>query len=289
MRKPTDRILITGSRGQLGFELRELLPDAISTTRNELDITDETAVINFIKSNNVDIIINCAAYTQVDEAEDHVELAKLTNINGPLNLAKSGAKLVHISTDYVFDGTGHTPYLPTSEPNPISIYGKTKLAGEQAILNNNDTAIIIRTAWLYSTYGNNFVKTMLRLGKGREQINVVCDQIGTPTYAADLAKAIVMILPQINKTNKGIYHYTNEGVCSWFDFATEIMRLSDLKCKVNPISTAEYPTKAKRPVYSVLDKSTIKKTFGIQIPYWKESLSLCLNILNELDNKIAQN
>ena len=268
--------LITGSNGQLGTELSKLLPDAILTDVADLDITDEAAVKNFVKENNVDTIINCAAYTAVDKAEDDTELAAKININGPRNLAKSGAKIVHISTDYVFDGQAHKPYQPEDKANPVSVYGKTKLAGEQEVLKYANEAIIIRTAWLYSPYGNNFVKTMRRLGAERESLNVVEDQIGTPTYAADLAKAIVQILPQISPQNKGVYHFTDEGVCSWYDFARKIMELSGLKCKVNPIPSSAYPTKATRPFYSVLDKSKIKNTFNIEITHWEESLKICL-------------
>ena len=271
--------LITGSNGQLGTELSKLLPEAILTDVAELDITDEEAVKNFVAKNNVDTIINCAAYTAVDKAEDDAELAAKINIDGPRNLAKSGAKIVHISTDYVFDGSAHKPYQPEDKANPVSVYGKTKLAGEQEVLKYANETIIIRTAWLYSPYGNNFVKTMRRLGGEKESINVVADQIGTPTYAADLAKAIVQILPQISPQNKGVYHFTNEGVCSWYDFARKIMELSELKCKVNPIPSSAYPTKATRPFYSVLDKSKIKQTFNIQINHWEEGLKQCLKQL----------
>ena len=268
--------LITGSKGQLGTELAKLLPEAILTDVADLDITDEQAVKNYVKEHNVDTIINCAAYTAVDKAEDDADLAAKINIDGPRNLAKSGAKDVHVSTDYVFDGTGHKPYQPEDEAHPISVYGKTKLAGENEVLKYADVAVIIRTAWLYSPYGNNFVKTMRRLGAERESLNVVADQIGTPTYAADLAQAIVQILPQMNKANKGVYHFTNEGVCSWYDFARKIMELSGLSCKVNPIPSSAYPTKATRPFYSVLDKNKIKETFNITIPHWEEGLKQCL-------------
>lgn len=268
--------LITGSRGQLGSELSKLLPQAIITDRETLDITNETAVKKFVDEHNIDLIINCAAYTDVDKAEDDIEPATKINVDGPRNLAKSGAKIIHISTDYVFDGAGHKPYEPEDRANPGSVYGKTKLAGEQAVLENAEEAVIIRTAWLYSPYGNNFVKTMRKLGMEKGSLNVVNDQIGTPTYAADLATAIVQIIPQINVSNKGVYHFTNEGVCSWYDFAYEVMALSGLQCKVNPIPSSAYPTKATRPFYSVLSKEKIKKTFNLEIPYWKESLEKCL-------------
>lgn len=268
--------LITGSNGQLGHELTARIPGAIATDADTLDITDFDAVQNFVRANNIDTIINCAAYTAVDRAESDVDTATRVNVTGPENLAKTGCKLVHISTDYVFDGTAHIPYKTTDEPNPTSIYGKTKLAGERAVLKNNNTAIIIRTAWLYSPNGNNFVKTMLRLGTERESVNVVCDQIGTPTYAGDLADAILKILPQISTETAGIYHYTNAGVCSWYDFATAIMQCGGRNCHVNAIPTSEYPTAATRPYYSVLDKEKIKKTFNLEIPHWYDGLRRCM-------------
>ena len=268
----SDKILITGDNGQLGTELKKLLLDAIFTDVGELDITNLDAVKNFVSNNHIETIINCAAYTAVDKAEDDIELAKKINEDGPRNLALSGAKVIHISTDYVFDGKNYQPYLPEDGTNPISVYGKTKRAGELAVLDNAKVAVIIRTAWLYSAHGNNFVKTMRRLGAEKESLNVVVDQIGSPTFAGDLAQAIVTILPQMNESNKGIYHYTNEGVCSWYDFATEIMNLSGMGCKVNSIPTSAYPTKAIRPFYSVLSKEKIKRVFNIEIPYWKESL-----------------
>ena len=269
--------LITGGNGQLGTELSKLLPNAIRTDVNDLDITDDYAVRRFCIKNRIDTIINCAAYTAVDKAEDNKDLAAAINVIGPYNLAKTGKKIVHISTDYVFDGTGYKPYTPADKPNPVSIYGKTKLWGENAVLENADNAIIIRTAWLYSPYGNNFVKTMRRLGADKKSINVVADQIGTPTYAGDLAAAIVKILPQMNKQNRGVYHFTNMGVCSWYDFATEIMAQSGLNCVVNPINSSEYPTRATRPFYSVLDKNKIIKTFGVEIEHWKKSLQKCIS------------
>ena len=271
-----DKVLITGAKGQLGTELSQLLPNAVLTDVAELDITDLAAVRNFVSQNKIGAIINCAAYTAVDKAEDDIPAANMINVIGPENLAKTGCKIVHISTDYVFDGRGYKPYTPDDETNPISVYGKTKRAGELGVLKNAPEAVIIRTAWLYSPYGNNFVKTMRRLGAERETLNVVADQVGTPTYAADLAGAIVRILPQITKETTGIYHYTNEGVCSWYDFATAIMAESGLKCHVNPIPTLAYPTRATRPFYSVLDKSKIKETFGIQIPHWQDALKRCL-------------
>ena len=273
--------LITGCKGQLGTELSRLLPDAICADVDVLDITDENAVKNFVRDNNIDVIINCAAYTAVDKAESDIELATKINVDGPRNLAKTGAKIIHISTDYVFDGTGHMPYTTDEKTNPVSVYGKTKRAGEIAVLENNSVAVVIRTAWLYSPYGNNFVKTMRRLGGEKTEINVVADQIGTPTYAADLADAIVKIIPQMNIKNSGIYHFTNEGVCSWYDFANEIIGLSNLNCLVNPIKSSQYPTPAARPFYSVLDKEKIKSVFGINIKHWKDGLKRCIY---ELEN-----
>lgn len=273
--------LITGCKGQLGTELSRLLPNAICADVDVLDITDENAVQNFVRDNNIDVIINCAAYTAVDKAESDIELATKINVDGPRNLAKTGAKIIHISTDYVFDGTGHMPYTTDEKTNPVSVYGKTKRAGEIAVLENNSVAVVIRTAWLYSPYGNNFVKTMRRLGGEKTEINVVADQIGTPTYAADLADAIVKIIPQMNIENSGIYHFTNEGVCSWYDFANEIIGLSNLNCLVNPIKSSQYPTPAARPFYSVLDKEKIKSVFGINIKHWKDGLKRCIY---ELEN-----
>lgn len=274
--------LITGCKGQLGTELSKLLPNAICADIDVLDITDEKAVEDFVRENNIDVIINCAAYTAVDKAESDIDLAEKINIFGPKNLAKTGAKIIHISTDYVFDGTNHKPYQPDEKTNPVSVYGKTKRNGELAVLENAEIAVIIRTAWLYSEYGNNFVKTMRRLGAEKAEINVVSDQIGSPTYAADLANAIVKIIPQMNKENSGIYHFTNEGICSWYDFAKEIMEMSELKCLVKPIKSSQYPTAAARPFYSVLDKDKIKLVFGININHWKDSLKKCISVL---DNK----
>ncbi len=269
--------LITGCNGQLGTELRKRLPNAICADVDMLDITNKDTVVKFVRDNNVDLIINCAAYTAVDKAEDDIDLATKINIDGPRNLAQTGVKIIHISTDYVFDGHGFRPYSPDDETNPISVYGKTKRAGEIAVLENSKCAVVIRTAWLYSPYGNNFVKTMRRLGAERESISVVADQIGTPTYAGDLADVIVKIIPQMNEKNSGIYHFTNMGVCSWYDFACEIMEKSGLKCVVNPIKTEEYPTRAVRPFYSVLDKSKIQKNFNdIKIVHWKQGLEKCL-------------
>ena len=268
--------LITGCNGQLGRELVARLPDAIAVGRDALDITDAVAVCDFVRENNVDVIINCAAYTAVDAAEDDVDLATKINVDGVRNLAQTGAKIIHISTDYVFDGMGHVPYAPDDETNPISVYGRTKRAGELVALENAPVAIVIRTAWLYSAHGNNFVKTMRRLGAEKDSINVVADQIGSPTYAGDLADAIVQIIPQMTREKSGIYHFTNEGVCSWYDFACEIMEKLGRTCRVRPIKSHQYPTRAARPFYSVLDKDKIKNVFGIEIEHWKKGLEKCI-------------
>ena len=269
--------LVTGCKGQLGTALQSLLKDkAVYIDRDELDLTDEEAVKKYLTENSFERIINCAAYTAVDRAEGDVENAHKVNALAPLYLAKYGKHIVHISTDYVFDGTNHKPYTEEDKTNPVSVYGKTKREGEINVLNNAESAIIIRTAWLYSPHGGNFVKTMRKLGEQKESLNVVFDQVGTPTNAYDLAEAIVAALPQIKKDEKEIYHFTDEGVCSWYDFATEIMDMSKLPCKVYPIESKDYPTPAARPHYSVLNKAKIKQRFNINIPHWKEGLAKCL-------------
>ncbi|MDR3273931.1 MAG: dTDP-4-dehydrorhamnose reductase [Puniceicoccales bacterium] len=270
-------LLITGKNGQLGREVAALLPGAIATGSDELDITDEHAVTSFVAKHGIDTIVNCAAYTAVDRAENEHKLAESANVQGPLNLARTGAKIIHISTDYVFNGTNFKPYVETDNPNPCSVYGATKLAGEHAVLSNAETAIIIRTSWLYSPHRHNFLKTMLRLGPENTSLNVVFDQIGTPTYASDLAGAIFSILPKMEHGQRDIYHFSNEGACSWYDFAVEIMRLARLKCEINPIESRDYSTKARRPFYSVLNKSKIKNDFKVKIPHWKESLQKCMS------------
>ena len=269
--------LVTGCNGQLGTALQTLLKDkAVYIDRDELDLTNEEDVKNYLTSNPFDCVINCAAYTAVDKAETDTENAHKVNALAPLYLAKYSKRLIHISTDYVFDGTNHKPYTEEDATNPLSVYGKTKKEGELNVLNNAKTAIIIRTAWLYSPHGGNFVKTMRKLGAERESLNVVFDQIGSPTNAYDLAEAIVAAIPQINEGEKEIFHFTNEGVCSWYDFAKEIMEQSKLNCKVNPIEGKDYPTPAHRPHYSVLNKNKIKTRFNIEIPHWKEGLVKCL-------------
>lgn len=290
-------ILVTGSNGQLGTELKELVseqypisyipyPHFYFTDSNTLDITNSQAVEIFCKENNIDVIINCAAYTAVDKAESEKELADKINHSAVKYLAQISKeldmKLIHISTDYVFDGKNYKPYLETDIVNPQNEYGKTKLDGENAMIAvNPPNSIIIRTSWVYSSYGTNFVKTMLRLGKEKESLNVIYDQVGTPTYARDLAKVILDILPQIKNEKVEIYNYSNEGVISWYDFAKEIMRMAKLSCKIYPIETKYYPTPANRPHYSLLNKSKIKNEFGIEIPYWKDSLDECLQKLGE--------
>ena len=270
-------LLVTGALGQLGTALQSLLREnAVYIDRAELDLTDEAAVKEYLAQNKFDYIINCAAYTAVDRAESDEENAKKVNALAPLYLARYGKNIVHVSTDYVFDGTGCKPYNESDKTNPQSVYGKTKLEGEQNVLNNADTAVIFRTAWLYSPHGGNFVKTMRRLGAEKESLNVVFDQVGTPTNAYDLAEAIVHALPQIRAGEKEVYHFTDEGVCSWYDFAREIMEQSKLPCLVRPIESKDYPTPAVRPHYSVLNKAKFKTRFNMEIPHWKEGLIKCL-------------
>ena len=275
--------LVVGANGQLGNELRLLLKDrAEYVDRDELDITDQKAVLSFVKSEKYEAVINCAAYTAVDKAEDEKDLAAKINVDGPRNLALTGVPLVHISTDYVFDGQKCTPYVESDTTNPKSVYGSTKLSGEKAVFEAADTAVVIRTAWLYSEFGNNFVKTMRRLGAEKESLNVVFDQVGTPTYAKDLAQAIVDILPQLKRGTKEIYHFSNEGVCSWYDFAVDVMEQSGLKCKVNPIESSQYPTKATRPFYSVLNKAKIKAKCGVENRHWRQALAECIKNMENM-------
>ncbi len=278
-------ILITGANGQLGNEMRVLSEENkeytyFFTDVAELDICNEQAVMDFVKANDIHVIVNCAAYTAVDKAEENIEFCTKLNADAVGYLAKAAeanqAEFIQISTDYVFDGTAHTPYCETEPTCPNSVYGSTKLAGEQNALTLCSRSMVIRTAWLYSTFGNNFVKTMIRLGKERDTLGVIFDQIGTPTYARDLACAIYAAIRQ--GVTPGVYHFSNEGVCSWYDFTKAIHRLAGIKdCKVNPLHTEEYPTPAKRPHYSVLDKTKIKATYGIEIPYWEDSLGNCIS------------
>ena len=285
------RILITGANGQLGSEMRrlgEVSPNTyIYTDVAELDITNGDAVAAFVKENAVDIIVNCAAYTNVDKAESDEATAELINATAVENLAKAmkavNGTLFHISTDYVFGNEGNTPRTEDMPLNPLGVYGRTKLRGEQAIAETGCKAIIIRTAWLYSEFGNNFLKTMMRLTAEREELNVVFDQVGTPTYAGDLALAIFSIIEGgLYAGNEGIYHFSNEGVCSWYDFATEIaMAAGNTACKVLPCHSDEFPSPVKRPSFSVLDKTKIKNTFAIEIPHWRDSMLYCIKRLKQ--------
>ncbi|MFO7868761.1 MAG: dTDP-4-dehydrorhamnose reductase [Bacteroidales bacterium] len=282
-------ILVTGAKGQLGSELQEIAHNNtdftfIFTDYHELDITDEHAVQAFFSTHNIHYVINCAAYTAVDKAETEYEQAHTLNAKAVGILAhvahKKDIPFIHISTDYVFNGKNHKPYTEDDTIHPESVYGTTKLEGENLALQNHNKTLIIRTSWLYSSYGNNFVKTMIRLGKERDELSVIFDQIGTPTYAYDLATAIIHIISSVDRhTNTftpGIYHFSNEGVCSWYDFAKEIHAYCNITCTVNPIKTEDYPTPAQRPFYSVLDKTKIKETYSLTIPYWKDSLHACL-------------
>ena len=283
-------ILVTGSNGQLGSEIRELSSNYsytfFFTDRNNIDITSKDSIKAFCQTNNINVIINCAAYTAVDKAESDELNADLINRKAVKKLAlvssELNIKLIHISTDYVFDGRNFKPYCEEFQTNPQGVYGKTKLDGENEMRDiNPKNSIIIRTSWVYSSFGNNFVKTMLRLGREKESLGVIFDQVGTPTYARDLALTILDIIPKITNEKVEIYNYSNEGVLSWYDFAKEIMRMAKLDCKINPIQTFEYPTPAKRPHFSLLNKSKIKSTFNIEIPFWKDSLDECLKTMGE--------
>ena len=282
-------ILVTGANGQLGKELQVLASGFsdyrfLFVTKEDLNIENVDAVEKYLSNRSINFCINCAAYTAVDKAETENESAFSINAAAVANLAKvcheNKTQLIHISTDYVFDGTASQPYKETDKTNPVSIYGKSKLQGETFAIQNCPAAIIIRTAWLYSSFNANFVKTMLRLMKEKDSINVVNDQFGCPTYAADLALAIMQIIVS-NKSNKnpGIYHYTNAGVTNWYEFAVAIKNITKSNCTVNPISTAQYPTAAKRPAYSVLDTSKIKDVFALSIPDWEDSLQKCLALI----------
>lgn len=287
-------ILVTGAYGQLGNEVRILSANYpeynfMFTDVDSLDITDKNELIDFVTGNDIRYIINCAAYTAVDKAEDDVELCEKINATAVKNLglaaAEAGAGIIHVSTDYVFDGTSCRPYSEDMPTKPCSVYGKTKLKGEKNLLKVCPNAIVIRTAWLYSPFGNNFVKTMIKLGSERESLNVIFDQVGTPTYALDLADAILRAMDQTIDTDHdkgGVYHFSNEGICSWYDFTIKIHEIAGINtCKVNPIETKDYPTKAARPHYSVLNKTKIKQTFNITIPHWEASLKDCIKELSE--------
>lgn len=286
------RILVTGANGQLGSEMRKLGAvspnEYIFTDVAELDITDKAAVMAFAEQTKIDVIVNCAAYTNVDKAEDDEAIAELINATAVRNLAEAAkaqdATLFHVSTDYVFGAEGNTPRSEDMPTNPLGVYGTTKLHGEQAIQEVGAKAIIIRTAWLYSEFGNNFLKTMLRLTAEKESLNVVFDQVGTPTYAGDLALVIFSIIEgNIYIGNEGTYHFSNEGVCSWYDFATEIAIAAGHEgCNIQPCHSSEFPSKVTRPPYSVLDKTKIKQTFGVDIPHWRDSMLYCLERLGAL-------
>ena len=279
-------ILVTGAKGQLGCEMQRLGAvspnNYIFTDVAELDITDADAVMNAVKVAAIDIIVNCAAYTNVDKAESDEATAELINATAVGNLARAmkevGGTLFHVSTDYVFGCDGNTPRTEEMPLNPLGVYGRTKLHGEQAILESGCKALIFRTAWLYSEFGNNFLKTMMRLTSEKEQLNVVFDQVGTPTYAGDLALAIFSIIEaSVYAGNEGIYHFSNEGVCSWYDFAVEIAAAAgNTSCRINPCHSSEFPSPVTRPPYSVLDKTKIKNTFDIDIPHWRESMEYCI-------------
>jgi dTDP-4-dehydrorhamnose reductase len=287
-------ILITGSNGQLGSEIRNVSQDYktvnfIFKDLPDLDICNFEELQNFILKNSVNTVINCAAYTAVDKAEEDEAIARKVNAEGVSNIVKAlqkvNGKLIHISTDYVFNGNHFSPYKESDPISPIGVYGETKREGELAVINSALDAIVIRTSWLYSSYGNNFVKTMLRLGAEKEQLGVIFDQVGTPTYARDLAKTCLEILcgknlEEISAKGK-MYHFSNEGVASWYDFALAIMKIGKVACNVNPIQTKDYPTLAKRPHFSVLNKSKIKTDFDIEIPYWRDSLKVCISRLNK--------
>ena len=283
------RILVTGSNGQLGSEMvalqtQETPHQWFNLDINELDITDKNAVEQFVVNNKIDGIINCAAYTNVDKAEEDVALCYKVNRDAPQYLAqaieKVGGFIIHISTDYVFDGTNNIPYTEQDKPNPVTIYGKSKIEGEQYVCESCKQHIIIRTAWVYSSYGKNFVKTMIKLGKEKPNLGVIFDQVGSPTYARDLAKTIITIVNQ--GIIPGIYNFSNEGVISWYDFTKNIHQLANItSCKVEPIHTADYPTLAQRPHFSVLDKTKIKNTYNIEIPYWRDSLEECIQLLEQ--------
>jgi len=282
-------ILITGSNGQLGNEIRVASGhypqfQYFFTDVQELDICDKIAIRNFITENKIDAIVNCAAYTSVDKAEDDVAMCYKINCEAVKNLAEAACefnlKIIHVSTDYVFDGNSSIPYTEDMPVNPTTVYGKSKLEGETELLQICPDAIIIRTSWLYSSFGNNFVKTMLRLGREKDQLTVIFDQIGTPTYAADLADTIFNILSSGHLV-AGIYHFSDEGVCSWYDFTRSIHRLAGIDCNVQPIESKDYPVRTPRPHYSVLNKAKIKKTFFITIPHWEESLERCIKLLVE--------
>lgn len=283
-------ILVTGGNGQLGSSIKKVQTEFeeahyLFTDVEDLDITDENSVRSFVSKHQIHYIINCAAYTAVDKAEEEFELAKKINASGPGILAKVSnelnAKFIHISTDYVFDGKAHEPYQEVDKCEPPSAYGKSKFLGEEEVLKHGKDAAIVRTSWLYSEFGHNFLKTMIKYGKQRDELRVVFDQIGTPTYASSLARGLLnMIHTDIRIEGNQIYHYSNEGVCSWYDFAKEIMEECKIECKITPIQSFEYPLPAPRPFYSVLNKAKIKKDYGIFIPHWRDDMKECIKCLD---------
>ena len=287
-------ILVTGANGQLGNEIRRLGAvspnNYIFTDVMELDITDAAAVMQYVKENEASVVVNCAAYTNVDKAESDEATAELINATAVANLANAmkevGGTLFHVSTDYVFGCEGNTPRTEEMPTAPLGVYGRTKLNGEKAIEKSGCKALVFRTAWLYSEFGNNFLKTMMRLTAEKEQLNVVFDQVGTPTYAGDLAIAIFSIIEAgIYSGNEGIYHFSNEGVCSWYDFAVEIAAVAgNTNCRINPCHSSEFPSPVTRPPYSVLDKTKIKSTFDIDIPHWRESMEYCIKRIKNNNN-----
>lgn len=280
------KILVTGSKGQLGRELQARAGDHkefsfVFTDFEEMDIADRSAVEKVFKREKPGCVIHCAAYTAVDRAEEDMELARLVNVRGTSHVAeacgKHKAAMVHISTDYVFDGKGHRPYRESDNASPASVYGKTKLDSELEVILNAPRSLILRTSWLYSSHGHNFMKTILERGRERDSLQVVFDQVGSPTFAGDLAAAILEIIPKMPSKIRGeIFHYSNEGVCSWYDFAEAIISMSGARCKLEPVLSSAFKTVAKRPHYSVLDKSRVKKDFGIRIPHWRDSLRRCM-------------
>lgn len=285
-------ILVIGKEGQLGttfYKLSEQYPQDNFTfsTIDQLNLMKPRSIKQFFAGKSFDFIVNCAAYTAVDKAEEDSDAAFRLNAEAPALLAHEAKRInavfIHISTDYVFDGNHYRPLTPDDNPNPVSVYGKSKLQGEKEVLEIHPNSIIIRTSWLYSPFGQNFLKTMIRLGKEKSSLNVVFDQIGTPTYANDLATAILSIIHKIStdkdKLLPGIYHFSNEGVCSWYDFAQAIFKITGINCQVFPVTSDQFPTKAKRPFYSVLDKSLIKQNYNISIPHWQDSLIKCINAL----------
>ncbi|HIA13107.1 MAG TPA: dTDP-4-dehydrorhamnose reductase [Rhodospirillales bacterium] len=288
------RVLVTGKNGQLGLSIAKIAQDypqydMTFVGRDQLDLSQSQTIIEYFQSKTFNVIINCAAHTAVDKAESDPEIAIQVNYLAVKQMAKiakdQNAILIHISTDYVFNGKNHKPYVETDPVDPINLYGQTKLKGEQSIYIIQPKGMVIRTSWLYSEFGDNFVKTMLRLGKERENLDVIYDQVGSPTFAGDLAKAIFDMLSrhfQFGKESLQTFHFSNEGICSWYDFAKTIFELSNIHCRVNPIETKDYPTPAKRPHYSVLNKLKIRQGYMLEISYWKDSLATCLNELEKI-------